>query len=342
MNKLYLLLLIVAMGAVALTMIGRAPMGATAADIVSIYVEGDLPSVVSTGDEPSKLWQRTTPANIQMSAQRTTQPMLMETSVGTVAVRSLNNGEQIAFLLEWEDATKNIGGGVTGYRDSLAIQFPVVAGNHPFSDFICMGVGIEGEETSLVDIIHWRADLQDEIENGYVDIEDLFPNLGITLYPDLDSAIFRTAEGAGNPLASSAKLVPFERLKAVGFGTLESKQALEATAWGQYFESQGTADEIEPGYWRVIVTMPLASDDVSNTQMKLGEMTSIALAAWDGDNDEVDGKKSVSAWLGLEVQKTITSIPLYSIIVPITAALTAAFVIGFIIRRVTIVRQKDK
>lgn len=320
MKRLYLVLVIIAIVAVTTTMTQRSVVTAIGVDIVSTYVAEPLP----TEDMASSLWQRSLPVDVPLSGQQTTQPMAMDAAVGTVSIRSLNNGEQIAFLLEWADEVKDVGGGVATYRDSIALQFPVVANGDPFSDFICMGVGIEGEETALIDIILWRSDFQRDIEEGFVDVQDIFPNFGMSLYPEIDPVIFMTAEAVGNQLASSTRSTPIERLYAEGFGTLESREFVDATGWGQWQE----------GKWQVIITRPLAPEDPLNSLLELGQLTTLAIASWDGDNQEIDGKKSVSSWLVLEVERVRTDVPLYTTFLPIFVALTVALVIVLVLRRV--------
>ncbi|MEE9583466.1 MAG: hypothetical protein V3W01_02240, partial [Dehalococcoidales bacterium] len=70
-----------------------------------------------------------------------------------------------------------------------------------------------------------------------------------------------------------------------------------------------------------------------NSQLEPGQLTTMAIAAWDGGNQEVDGKKSVSSWLTIEVQGVRTDVPLYSTIIPIFVALTAALIIALVLRR---------
>ena len=326
MKRLYLILGIIAIVAVASTVSQRSIVTAIGVYIVSTYVAEPLP----TEDMTSSLWQRALAVDVPLSGQLTTQPMALDSSVHSLSIRSLNNGEQITFLLEWADEAKDTGGGVAAYRDSVALQFPVAENGDILNGFLCMGVSIGGGETILVDIIHWRADLQKDIEEGFTDVQDIFPNLGISLYPDLDPVIFRSAEAAGNPLASRSRSTPIERLYAEGFGTLESKESVDASGWGQWQE----------GKWKVVITRPLASDDPLNSQLEPGQLTTLAIAAWDGGNQEIDGKKSISSWLTLEVQGVKTDLPLYGIIVPIFGALTAALIIVLVLRRFLLSRRQ--
>ena len=320
MKRLYLVLGIIAIVAVVAMMTQRSIVTAIGADIVSTYVAEPLP----TEDMDSSLWQQALVVDVPLSAQQTTQPMAMDAAVQIVSIRSLNNGEQIIFLLEWANETKDVGGGVTAYRDSVALQFQVTDSGDPINGFICMGVGIGGGETSLVDIIHWRADFQRAIEEGFTDVQDIFPNLGVSFYPELDPVVFRTAEAAGNQLASRTRSTPLERLYAEGFGTLDSRESVDASGWGQWQE----------GKWKVVITRPLVSEDPLNSQLEAEQLTTLAIAAWDGGNQEVDGKKSVSSWLILDVQGARTAVSLYSTIIPVVVVLTVVLIITLVLRRI--------
>ena len=319
MKRLYLLLGIIAIVAIISTVSQTSMVTAIGVDIVSTHVTEPLP----TEDVTSSLWQRAPIASVPLSGQQTTQPMNMDAAVGSLNIRSLNNGEQVTFLLEWIDEAKDVGGGIATYRDSVALQFPAAENGDPLNGFICMGIGIDGGETALMDIIHWRADLQRDIEEGFADVQDIFPNIGVSIYPNLDSVTFRPAEAVGNELASRSRSTPLERLYAEGFGELESRESVDAVGWGQWQE----------GKWKVIITRPLVSEDPLNSQLEPEQPTTLAIAAWDGGNQEVDGKKSVSSWLILEVEGVRTDVSLYNTIIPISVALTVVFIIVLAIRR---------
>ncbi len=328
MKRLYLVLIIVAIIAVTTTMTRPSVVTAIGVDIVSTYVTEPLP----TEDMASKLWERALPVGVPLSGQQTTQPMNRDAAVGTMNIRSLNNGEQITFLLQWEDEVKDEGGGVVTYRDSVALQFPAGENGDPFSDFICMGIGMEGEETALIDIILWRSDFQRDIEGGLLDVKDIFPNTVVDYYPALDQpdpVTFRTAEAVGNRLASSTRSEPIERLYAEGFGSLEGRESVDATGWGQWADGQ----------WQVIITRPLVPEDDANAPLEFGQLTSVAIASWDGDNQEVDGKKSVSSWLILEVQEERTAAGLYTTVLPGVLAFTGALILVLLVRRLVLLRR---
>jgi len=75
--------------------------------------------------------------------------------VRAVEVQALRNGSQIAFLLSWEDATKN-DTAVNMPSDAAAIQLPLDPTHLPYQ---CMG-----QSTSRVNIWQWKAALEAEAQ----------------------------------------------------------------------------------------------------------------------------------------------------------------------------------
>src|SRR5512139_3754537 len=71
--------------------------------LMAAQVTGDLP----VKDPNSAVWQKATPLQVPLSAQTVTKPIMRTTKVKSVSVRALHNDKQIAFLVEWDDDTKN-------------------------------------------------------------------------------------------------------------------------------------------------------------------------------------------------------------------------------------------
>ena len=97
------------------------------------------------------VWSKAPVADVPMSAQQIWQPG--GGSVQAVQVRALENGQDIAFLVSWADATKN------DYvkdlpSDAAAIQLPLDPTHLPYQ---CMG-----QSTSRVNIWQWKAALEAE------------------------------------------------------------------------------------------------------------------------------------------------------------------------------------
>lgn len=259
--------------------------------ITAAPVAGDLP----LGEPNSDLWQQATAVEVPMSAQMIARPILPETNAKAVTVRALHNGTQVAFLLEWQDATRNDTTlRVDDFRDAAAIQFPVLEGQ----PFYCMG-----QQGGDVNIWHWKADWQAALI-AQQNLQTTFPNIAVDQYPFTEASDdiylaayadinYLTAEAAGNYLALPVHGSPVEDLVAGGFGSLTT-QPLE----GQNVQGYG---EWRDGLWRVIFSRDLTSGEAEDISLAPEKLYSVAFAAWDGANQERNGSKSTSQWISLQL-----------------------------------------
>lgn len=259
--------------------VGRGSLvSAAQTDLRSVYIDSEVP----IGDPESVLWDDVPAVQVPLSGQAITSPMSINSAIDTVTARSLHNGDWIAFQFEWEDSTKDVGGGVSDFRDSVAIQLPL-GGDEPF---VCMGFA-----DAAVNILHWRADFQRDIEDGIPNITDIFPNARANFYPGAGDVAFTTGLAAGNPLSADVKPSPVEDLEATGFGTLETQSHGDVTGWGAW----------DGDTWKVVIARRLETPDSHDAQLESGQQMPVAFALWDGDNRDVDGRKSVSAWLSVKL-----------------------------------------
>ncbi len=258
--------------------------------LIAAQVTGDLP----VKDPNAELWQKATPLQVPLSAQTVTKPVIRETKVKSVSVRAVHNDKQIAFLVEWDDDTKNDEMvRVQDFRDAVALQFPQVQGQ----PFFCMGM-----QGGNVNIWHWKADWQADIA-AWQDMESLYPNMDVDQYPfakgdkpspaDYQDANYVPAM-ASNNLFAMPRLSPVEDLVAGGFGTLTSEGAT-----GQNVQGSGVW---ENNRWRVIFSRDLTSTEKDDVSFAMGQVYSVAFAAWDGANAERNGMKSTSQWTSLQLE----------------------------------------
>lgn len=281
MKKRYLFLFVIALfvASAIMTTLNASVVSALQTEVVSSYVDGDLP----LADPDSAMWEQATPMDVPLSGQTVIAPKTPDPSVSNMRVRSLTNGSWVAFLLEWDDATMDTGGSVTQFKDSAAIQFPSVEGQ----PFICMG-----DTRNSVEILHWRSDFQKDIEVGMPNASDVFPNIWVSIYPGGEDPAFMTGRGAGNPLSQADKTTPVEDLIAGGFGTLTAEAHNDAVGWAKW----------ENGTWKAVIGRPMTTSDPEDAQFKAGTQTSLALAAWDGGKADINGKKSVSTWVTMSIE----------------------------------------
>ncbi len=123
---------------------GQAPAGGTGSEgmVPSKLIDGALP----TDDPSSPRWEEAPVVEFSMSPQVHWDPRIFSVTVKSLKVRSLQNGQQVAILLEYEDPTENPG-------DAAAIEFPV---GDKKSHFAHAQEMLEVESGQL-NIWYWRA-----------------------------------------------------------------------------------------------------------------------------------------------------------------------------------------
>ncbi|MBI3960069.1 MAG: hypothetical protein HY328_14750 [Chloroflexi bacterium] len=293
LSRTRLLLFAILLLAAALTFWQTPLVSSQGLTVTAAYVDGDLPA-----DDPlSALWEEAAGVEIPLSAQVIVRPIFPETRVKSMTARSLYNGESLAFLLEWEDATDNSQTvRVQDFRDGAALQFPLLEGQ----PFFCMG-----QEGGNVNIWHWKADWQaDMLAVG--DVETVYPNMHIDYYYGTEESddprtaaytdvAYVTARAADNLFAAPLRTTPVEDLIAGGFGGLTSQGM-----GGQNVQGYGVWQD---GRWRVIFSRALTSAEAEDASFAPDKVYSVAFAAWDGANGERNGAKSTSQWVSLQFGK---------------------------------------
>jgi mono/diheme cytochrome c family protein len=208
--------------------------------------------------------------------------------IDAVRVKAAHDGQRLAFLLEWDDATRDIEGvRQQSFPDGAAVQLTASAEPPLFA------MGAAGEP---VNIWHWKA-LWSEDQTAFQDIDTAFPGMVADAYygaekgwqaEPLQDPTYRPAAAFHNPVASSERKVAVEDANAVGFGTLTSQASGRQNL-------QGTA-HWEEGVWRLQLVRELNSPDSEDVSLRPGETVSVGFAFWDGSAGDRNGQKSVSIW----------------------------------------------
>jgi len=220
-----------------------------------------------------------------------------------LTVRALHDGKEIALLLVWADATHDATAmRPQDFRDAAAVELSATA-DPPF-----FAMGQRGE---FVNIWMWKSERQADLEPAFQDLEAVYPNLGIDSYPNaFKSALeqshrhaltleanpmFVTAWGAGNIVADPTRKSAAEDLTAQGFGTLRARPPVDQTvnARGVY----GTDS------YRVIFRRELSGKGPGAVTLQPGSSVPVAFAIWNGAAGDRDGKKSVTIWQELNIEK---------------------------------------
>jgi hypothetical protein len=224
-------------------------------------VEGDLP-VTPEDATWSKIPQMTLP----LSGQVITRPVWPEPTARALTVRAAHNGTEMAFLLEWQDNTKNDRLTPGTFRDGVAIGLPL--GDAPA--FFCMG-----QLDHYINIWHWKADWQSDIDRRAARSTD------------------KQREGVRTFEVIPRRVSSVEDLLGGGFSTLTTKE--------KQGRVQGKATW-KDGVWHVVMRRPLLSEEPENEAKLIpGRVQTVAFAVWNGENKERNGQKAVAPWFQLVI-----------------------------------------
>jgi hypothetical protein len=238
-------------------------------------------------DDPfDTVWKRANPVEVPLSAQNIVPPKAGGDH--TITARALHDDQQLFLLMEWEDESEDSSmSRQADFTDAAAVQFPVSSGETVPA--FCMG-----DPNAPVNIWQWKAAWQTDIDEGFVTVEDAYPDGFVNFYPFEDEEIFYPARAVGNVFAQTDRTTSVDNLLAGSFGTLTQAE-------DQIVQGSG---EWRDGHWRVLFARDLTADG-DYRQFAEGDSTSVAFATWDGANSERDGMKSVSQFLTLDVSSDV-------------------------------------
>jgi hypothetical protein len=234
------------------------------------FQEGDVPSHPT---DPA--WETVSPLPLPLSGQIITRPVWPEPSVRALSIRSIHNGKEVAFLMEWQDATVNESLTPGVFRDGAAVALPL--GEAPA--LFCMG-----QLDHYVNIWHWKADWQSDVDRRAARAKEKK----------------RRRKGPRRFEVIPRRPSSVEDLIGGGFSTLTSKQ--------RQGRIKGQA-EWKRGLWRVVMKRPLTvdGDDLENEAMLIpGRLQAVAFAVWNGENKERNGQKAVASWMQLHIDPVVT------------------------------------
>lgn len=255
-------------------------------ELTAMRIKGEGPIL----DQEARFWQQAKAVKVAMLPQLVATPHHPAPAISELKVKAAHNGQWLAVLIEWPDATKNDRIVADQFGDQVAIQFPVDSkGETPLP--------MMGNPKGRVNILQWRAAFQRDIEQGPPQVTDLYPYTLVDLYPDqvlrtTDARPYSGALGMDNPV-SRAKESPVLDQMAEGFSTMTVKPDQHADGKGVW----------KNGIWRVVITMPLATESANAPRFTPGNSSFAAFAVWDGEKREVGGRKSWSGWIPLKLAK---------------------------------------
>jgi Ethylbenzene dehydrogenase len=238
------------------------PLVSSEGMVIRAYlIEGDLP--VTPEDAA---WAKVAPMTLPLSGQVITRPVWPEPTARALSVRAVHNGTDIAFLLEWQDNTKNDRLTPGTFRDGVAIGLPL--GDAPA--FFCMG-----QLDHYINIWHWKADWQSDIDRRAARSNE------------------KQREGVRTFEVIPRRVSSVEDLIGGGFSTLTTKE--------KQGRVQGKATW-KDGVWHVMMRRPLGSEEQENeAKLVPGRVQTVAFAVWNGENKERNGQKAVAPWFQLVI-----------------------------------------
>ncbi len=219
------------------------------------------------------------------------EPRLMEVSTRQVRVQAITDGSRMAVRMAWDDLSGDDLPGIGRFADACAIQFPEAAG----PDVPAPQMGEEGKR---VEIAYWSAAWQAVDEGRPDEIQQLYPGAAVDHYPfeaaslEPGSADQKELESAYSPARALGNRMGLTQNRAVqdliasGPGTLHP--APETV-------SEGKGRRTDHG-WQVVIRRPLPR------YLSAGSMGQIAVAVWQGSNQEAGARKMRSGWIPLYLE----------------------------------------
>lgn len=236
----------------------------------------------------SALWQKAKAGTVEAYPQTTIEmndAKLMHENANNkakkVRVKTIQNGEYVAFLVQWKDATKSIQEGYASdvYGDGFAVQFPTTLDKLPY-----IGMGSDGRAV----IVH----LQKATGKTYE------PNNNQDVYHQLNSS---------NQNAFADDLTTYKaNVGAQGNGDYQKVFIAEGFRSTTQIRDTSEASRMEMRYenetWNGLLVRKLKSEHLDLSKRSFP----VAFAFWDGSKKNRDGSKLLTSWVGVGAQKLIS------------------------------------
>jgi hypothetical protein len=236
-------------------------------------------------------WGQVSPLRVPLVPQDMVEPRQLTPTTPEIFVRSLTDGNRVAFLLEWPDATGDDMVKPAHFTDACAVQLPgAVAADVPAPQM--------GEPGRQVEITYWRASWQASVDGRPDSIRALYPGASVDHYPfEAEPLVndpaareemakrYAPARAAGNEVAE-VRQSPVQDLIAEGPGTLTPASAQDSTGNGKRTASG----------WAVVLVRRLPAE------LAAGKRSQAAFAVWDGAHGEVGARKMRSGWVPIALE----------------------------------------
>jgi Ethylbenzene dehydrogenase len=244
-------------------------------------------------------WEGIAKFKIPVEMQKTAEPMLDSQTVKEVELQAVHDAKRFVWRLSWEQAVPSYKSNVSEFSDAIAIQFPLKDGA-PYT---------MGGPDMPVAMMYWKALWQKDIDEGFQDVTQVYPNSWYDLYwfakgtgpqpvatafEDPASRQFMSGMAAGNTMSNPHRAQPVQELHAEGFGSSTPMPKSPVSARGVW----------KAGRWHVVFERPNDTvDPLIKRFFENPEQQMLALAVWDGLAQNRGGKKHITNWLPMKVEK---------------------------------------
>lgn len=228
-------------------------------------------------DPLDRAWENLDPVRVPLN------PLWPEPNqVYAVAVSALTDGKRLALLLQWRDELpQNTAIRVQDFQDAAAVQFSL-SGNYGF-------IGM-GDAQNPVNLWQWKAGWQAEVERGVPAMEQVYNSMHVDAY----LRNFSTAADARNVI-SQPHTSPVEDANARGFGSFTAQPMSEQNVQGKGLWHDDA--------WSVVFLRDLKSRQADDVKFLEGKAVPVAFAIWNGEQQDRNGRKMVSNWYQLVLDR---------------------------------------
>ncbi|MCC7377546.1 MAG: c-type cytochrome [Verrucomicrobiales bacterium] len=236
-----------------------------------------VPRVQRLPTEPlDPFWESLDPVRVPLN------PLWPEPNqIYAVAISAVTDGQRLAVLLQWRDELpQDRAIRVQDFQDGAALQFSL-SGGYGF-----LGMG---DPENPVNLWQWKAGWQAEPAGGAPDMKDAYPSMHVDAW---NFTNYSTATSAGN-VVSQPHTSPVEDANARGFGSFTSQPPAQQNVAGK-----GVWHD---GFWSVVFLRDLVSPDANDVKFQAGKAVPVALAIWNGEQGDRNGRKMVSNWYQMVV-----------------------------------------
>ncbi len=258
-----------------------------------------MQSAPAIEDPLDSAWDSVATFSIPVEMQMTAEPILDSLTVSHVDVQAVHDSGRFVWRLSWAQAEPSYKSNVAEFSDAVAIQFPLKDGA-PYT---------MGGPDMPVAMMYWKALWQKDIDEGFQDVMQVYPNSWYDLYwfakgtgpqpvatafEDPNARQFMTGMAAGNTMSNPHRTKPVQEIHAEGFGSSTPLPESPVSAKGAWKE----------GRWYVVFERPNDSvDPLIKRFIDNPEQQMLALAVWDGSAQNRGGKKHITNWIPMRIEK---------------------------------------